>query len=151
MTPVAYALLALLLLLAVLIGWRIGVASSQKDRGRRSKARNRRAGIGEQGAEMLLEEAGYRILDRQVVALWWIEIDGKKVELEVRADFLVERTSDRVRFVAEVKTGAKAPDPTFPATRRQLLEYAHVFHPHRVLLVEPEEARIREVRFPEFG
>jgi len=102
------------------------------------------------------------VLDRQVPAIWWIEVDGAMIESEVRADLLVARdlveadtggggaeAGAEERFVAEVKTGSKAPDPNFPATRRQLLEYAHVFAPYGVLLVDAEAGTIREVCFPE--
>ena len=51
------------------------------------------------------------------------------------------------RFVAEVKTGSRAPDPTLPATRRQLLEYTFVFGVDRVLLVDAQAGVIRTVTF----
>ena len=112
----------------------------------RAVRRARRAGAGERAAERVLEEAGYAVLERQVRCIWWIDVDGREEEVELRADLLVER--DGERFVAEVKTGAKATDPTFPPTRRQLLEYRLAFDPHRVLLVDAEAEEIMEVCFP---
>ena len=112
----------------------------------RAVRRARRAGAGERTAERVLEEAGYAVLERQVRCIWWIDVDGREEEVELRADLLVER--DGERFVAEVKTGAKATDPTFPPTRRQLLEYRLAFDPHRVLLVDAEAEEIMEVCFP---
>jgi hypothetical protein len=97
-------------------------------------------------AEVLLEQHGYAILDRQVRCLWWIAVDGEQEEVELRADLLVEK--DGVRFVAEVKTGQRAPDPAYPPTRRQLLEYALAFAPYEVLLVDVEEEDIYAVTFP---
>jgi hypothetical protein len=41
-----------------------------------------------------------------------------------------------------------APQPRHGATRRQLLEYRLAFDVDGILLVEPEHALIREVRFP---
>jgi hypothetical protein len=68
------------------------------------------------------------------------------VRASVRADLLVQR--DGALFVAEVKTGSRAPDPSFPATRRQLLEYLMVFEPDGLLLVDMEREAVMEVEFP---
>ena len=113
---------------------------------RRAVSRARRAGEGEESAELLLADEGYTVLDRQVRCVWWIEVDGEEEAVELRADLLVER--DGERFVAEVKTGVNAPDPAFPPTRRQLLEYSLAFAPYRVLLVDMESEEIMEVHFP---
>jgi len=112
----------------------------------RAVKRARRAGAGERAAERVLEDAGYAVLERQVRCIWWIDVDGEEEEVELRADLLVER--DGERFIAEVKTGEKATDPTFPPTRRQLLEYRLAFDPHRILLVDAEAEEIMEVCFP---
>ena len=114
---------------------------------RASRRRVRRAQRGEMGAERLLERAGYRIDERQVTQRWTIEVDGEPEEVESRADLLVTRR-DR-RYVAEVKTGDLAPDPTYPPTRRQLLEYSRVFDVDGVLLVDMEAEEVMEVEFPE--
>jgi len=103
---------------------------------------------GEVRAATLLRMEGFEILSDQHPALWWIDIEGEQVEVEVRADYLVEDRETGERFVAEVKTGMRGPDPTHPATRRQLLEYAEVFAPMGVLLVDPEAGTIREIAFP---
>ena len=126
--------------LLVLGWWRSGKGH------RRAVSRAARAGAGEVAAEELLESRGYTLIDRQVRCLWWIEVDGEEEEVELRADLLVER--DGERFVAEVKTGTRAPDPTYPPTRRQLLEYTLAFAPYGVLLVDVEEGEILTVDFP---
>ena len=113
---------------------------------RRAMTRARRAGAGERAAEVLLEAEGYTVKERQVRCVWWIEVDGEEEAVELRADLLVER--DGERFVAEVKTGVQAPDPSFPPTRRQLLEYSLAFAPYRVLLVDMEAEEIMDVHFP---
>lgn len=114
--------------------------------GRRSRARQRRAERGEVRAEKILKREGYRIEDRQVPVYWTMEVDGEEVEVEARADLLVRRR--RRRYVAEVKTGGRAPDPTYPRTRRQLLEYALAYDVDGVLLVDVEEGEVHEVDFP---
>ena len=64
----------------------------------------------------------------------------------MRADYLVEQ--DGERLVAEVKTGAEAPELSTAATRRQLLEYRVAFAVEGVLLVCPERGTIQRVEFP---
>lgn len=111
-----------------------------------SKARNRRAQEGEAHAERLLIRQGYAIVERQVSRSWTVQVDGEPWEAFVRADLLVEK--DGRTFVAEVKTGELAPDPLYPPTRRQLLEYFFVFDPDGLLLVDVEADAILEVAFP---
>jgi hypothetical protein len=141
----------LLLALALALGW----WWAARRWSRASRARVRRALDGEQDAESLLAALGYRVRDRQVRALGWMEIDGESVEFEVRADLLVEVAGDGpglprgAVLVAEVKTGARATDPAHPATRRQLLEYQRVFQPDGLLLVDVEAGQVVEVAFPE--
>ena len=129
-----------MVLLCLQAWWQAGRGS------RRARARAVRAGTGESEAEALLLNAGYSILERQVRCLWWISVDGEEEEVELRADLLVER--DGERFIAEVKTGTQAPDPAFPSTRRQLLEYSLAFEPYGIILVDMEEGEIMEVCFP---
>jgi len=100
-------------------------------------------------AEKLLEQWGMIVIDRQVPAIWWIEVEGEEIEVEVRADLLVEDEESGERFVAEVKTGRVVPNVGHPATRRQLLEYHHVYSPMGVLLVDVEAGEVKEVRFPD--
>ncbi len=136
-----------LLLLAsggLLLAWMLWLALTRASRG--SKRRNRVAQRGETAAEKLLERHGYQILDRQVQAAWTFHVDGEPVEARVRADLLVKRRG-RV-FIAEVKTGERAPDPKHPPTRRQLLEYRYAFDPDGLLLVDMSSRRVREVAFP---
>lgn len=150
MEPQVLLVLALICLaLALALGW---WWSSQRW-SRASRARVARAAWGEEEAEALLEDAGFRVLDRQVRAIGWVEIDGEEHEFEVRADLLVEARDAPgwpvgARLVAEVKTGDRAPDPAHPATRRQLLEYQRVFQPDGLLLVDVEGAAVISVGFP---
>ncbi len=114
--------------------------------GVRSGARNRVARAGEAEAEKILADHGYEVVGRQVSARWCIEVDGERVEVGVRADLVVARQGRR--YVAEVKTGDRAPDPRLPATRRQLLEYSFVFGAAQVLLVDVAARSVLCVRFP---
>jgi len=142
-SPLLWLVLLLVLIATTLAaGWWWSAGRGQ----RRAQARARRAGAGEARAVALLEDHGYAILEQQVRCLWWIEVDGELEEVELRADLLVEK--DRERFVAEVKTGALAPDPSYPPTRRQLLEYSLAFAPYGVLLVDVEDEEIYTVEFP---
>lgn len=139
---VAVSLLLLVLLLLALLGW--WWERHRASRG--SRARLRVAAAGESGAEALLEAHGFSIVERQAWADWALEVDGEEVAVSCRADLLVERGGEV--FVAEVKTGDRAPDPARPATRRQLLEYALAFEVEGVLLVDMDQGRIRWVRLP---
>ncbi len=104
-----------------------------------------RATAGEALAEKLLGKAGYRVEARQATQRWEVRVDGEAVEVTLRADFVVTRRGRR--YVAEVKTGAAAPDVAAPATRRQLLEYRCAFGVDGVLLVDAEERRVQAIDF----
>jgi hypothetical protein len=133
----------LVLLCLVLLGlWR----SAEARGSRRSRRRTRRAVDGEAEAEDLLLAAGFTILDRQHGREGRLWVDGEELVFGVRVDLLVER--DGESFVAEVKTGSRAPDPCHGPTRRQLREYAELFPECGVLLVDIDEDRILEVDFP---
>lgn len=93
----------------------------------------------------MAKRAGYRVLGSQVEATYVLRAGDETKEITVRADMMLERRGRR--FVAEVKSGKKAPDPSSRATRRQLFEYAHVFEADGLLLFDMTARRIREVRF----
>jgi Holliday junction resolvase-like predicted endonuclease len=113
---------------------------------RASKRRVHRAQQGERQAVALLQAAGYRVLEQQLRGRWWIEVDGEQHPVDVIADLLVER--DGWSYIAEVKTGELATDPTRPATRRQLLEYLLAFEPDGLLLVDMDQGTIHDIGFP---
>ena len=143
----AILLLLGVILLLVVAWWR---ARHRVRRGNRR--RQRIAAKGEQEAEVLLAAEGFRILDRQITARWTLQVDGVPQPVHCRADLLVQARSRSAfrrgqRFVAEVKTGDRATDPTHPATRRQLMEYLHVFDVDGVLLVDMRHRRVRHVVF----
>ena len=111
-----------------------------------ARRRGARAVRGEQDAEELLEDHGFEILERQLRKNWVLDCDGENAEFELRADLLVAR--DGQQYIAEVKTGERAPDLRNAATRRQLLEYAVAYESPTILLVDVEGEEIHEVTFP---
>ena len=136
----ALLLLGFITLLAMLGWWRSAHRIS-----RRNRARQRTASRGEVHAERILRRNGYRVIDRQLTSRWSMRIDGRPVDVHSRADLLVMKGGHS--YIAEVKTGSEAPDPTRPATRRQLLEYLHAFPVKGVLLVDMVAHEIHEVQF----
>ena len=108
--------------------------------------RSRRAVDGEARSEVLLADAGFVILARQPRLVFALSVDGASRSVELRADWLVERGGRR--FVADTKTGGKAPSLDHAPTRRQLLEYRVAYEVDGVLLVDAETDRIHEVVFP---
>ena len=135
----AAAVLAATLALWLWARWRRFVGS------RRATIRSARALAGESDAEPLLVAEGYRIVARQVPLTWAVYRGGDVLDVLLRADLLVER--DGRLFVAEVKTGERAPCLSHAATRRQLLEYFHAFDCDGVLLVDVEGGEIHEIAF----
>src|SRR5690349_3484319 len=132
---VAAMLSAVALLQTLRLTWLRGAA-------RRRLARARERGqAGERAAIALLEHAGYAIDAWQPTSTWTIDCDGEPCAIELRADLLVSRAGRT--FVAEVKTGERAPQLHAAGTRRQLLEYSVAYAVDGVLLVDPESERIR--------
>ena len=139
-------LVALLALLAIASGVHLGIRLA---RGilRRRVARTRRVGRrGSRKALTLLEAAGFKVLRTEVTRPGRLEIDGHVHEYVVRADALVARR--RRRYVAEFKGGGDVARIAHRRTRRQLLEYVHVFDVEAILLVDAHRGTIHEVRFP---
>ncbi len=134
------ALVVVVLYLVLVLVWTRGRA------GRQSRRRQRRADRGEKGARRVLRRAGYKIIHTQPPGTWPVIVDGQRRETDVRADYIVTR--HRRTFVVDVKTGDKAPNPTYPPTRRQLLEYLIAYDADGVLLVDMEQGRVIEVDFP---
>lgn len=99
----------------------------------------------EKAAIKVLESSGFKILKEQVGAENVFSVDGHTARSKVRADFIAEKQGKR--YVVEVKSGESAPSPTNSATRRQLLEYEHVFKPDGLVLVNMSAATLHEVAF----
>jgi hypothetical protein len=133
-------------ILAALLGlaWAVALVRRTWRRWRRTW-RTRRAFRRERDASRVLEGAGFRIDAVQPALDWRVWVDDEPRDIELRADYLVSR--DGCCYVAEVKTGNRAPRIETAATRRQLLEYATAYDADGVLLVDMERRRISEIRF----
>ncbi len=143
MPGLAIAVLLIATLLGALAAWR-GAALL---RGARARSRMLRARRGEHAARGLLISLGFEVMDAQAPGSVVLQVDGERSVHAVRADYLVRRGGRT--FVAEVKTGARAPSLDHAPTRRQLLEYRSAFAIDGILLVDPEARRVREVSFPD--
>lgn len=133
------------IILIVLRAW-FGRWWADRTAARRTARRFAKGNEGELLAEALLRESGYTILERQHQGSWTLLIDDEPQTVWVYADFLVE-DEDGVRLIAEAKTGSAAANVGRAATRRQLLEYLHVFDVDGICLVDVEEERIHSVGF----
>lgn len=126
---------ALLIGLVGLVGLQSVRLWVERRRPRWRLARHRRLGRqGEELAERLLEDDGYRVEGRQVTSRYTLLVDGEPKEVVLRADFVVRLGSRR--FVAEAKAGELAGRLETAATRRQLVEYCLAFDVEGVLLVD---------------
>lgn len=99
----------------------------------------------EKDAVTLLERHGYAILEGQASGKNVFLVDGEQTVSAVRADYIAEKEGRR--FVVEVKSGESAPSPTNAATRRQLLEYEHVFRPDGLILADMHEEKLKRIEF----
>ncbi len=147
MTPGALAAVVLAAVLsAIALGSWLSAAWRRARLSRRARARMRRAIDGENRTESLLEKAGYTLLARQPRLSFPLLLDGNPRTVELRADWLVERGGRR--FVADTKTGSRAPSLDHAPTRRQLLEYRVAYDVEGVLLIDAETDTIHEIVFP---
>lgn len=133
--------------LGVVLGALVSAWVERKQRRRLAQARNLRARRGEEEARAVLEEQGYRVVDRQRRIAYAVAVGANERQVELVLDYVVAREGEE-ELVAEVKTGPNAPQLKHADTRRQLLEYQLATGCSRVLLVDPEAARITEVSFP---
>jgi PD-(D/E)XK nuclease superfamily len=136
--------------LALLVGGWLAIVSwrwvARRWRAALLSRRFARAQRKEREAPRLLRRAGYTVLASQVEREFSFWVGGEPVLVHLRADYLVSKRGRL--YVAEVKSGQRAPDPTERATRRQLLEYRAAYEVDGVLLVNAEARSIAEVRFP---
>jgi len=114
-------------------------------RSRRARRVGRVAADGELAGAVLLERAGFAVIDRQVRHALTVTVDDDAYDAGLRCDYLVER--DHERWVAEIKTGTDAPSLANPATRRQLLEYQVAYAAVGVVLVDATAGTLHRVRF----
>lgn len=118
------------------------LAGGQRWRRRRRFARGAAAEV---EAVELAKRHGYRVLATQVAGTATIIVDGERLESPLRADLLLSKWGRR--YLGEVKSGRRAPDPKDRSTRRQLLEYSLAFDVHGLLLFDMSARVIRRVEF----
>lgn len=141
------ALAGVVALVAIVQTLRLALRAFRDGQRRRRLASARERGaLGEVRAEALLRRMGFRIVGRQVAVTYGLGVDGERIPVDLRADYVVAGRGRR--YVAEVKTGVFAPRLETAATRRQLLEYRIAFDVDGVLLVDAEAERVRLVEFP---
>lgn len=142
-----YLQLGLLLALTLAVVWSTLRARAALERWR-LRRRLRRGVLGQQRARVLLEDRGYDVLAEEQPLYGAVELDGQRMDYTVRLDYVVRR-GKRI-YGVEVKTGERATDPLYRATRRQLLEYSHLLASSvdGLLLLDMDHARLSEVRFP---
>jgi len=104
----------------------------------------RKAKKAEREALFFLERKGYQIVAQQLSKPIKIYLNGKAHESTIRADLLVRKGWKT--YIVEVKSGQQG-SGTLPNVRRQLLEYALVFRPSGMLLLDMEHARLKKVEF----
>ena len=130
----------LAVLILLWLGWRIRIAWKNL----LFSLIRRRGRVGEDRAIKLLKNNGYRVIQSQVPLFGHFTIDNKPLKFNVRVDYLVER--EGVKYIAEVKTGLAA-QANYPATRRQLLEYAIIGKTDRIILVDSTLGTVKTVGF----
>lgn len=138
-----WVLVALVMVVAIGLTWRIAVYRATRGRRRALDAAAHGRAM-EAQAPALLERRGFAILEQHPQRRYPFTVDGTEHEAFLRADLLVER--DGRRFVVEIKTG-RAAKPTLRDTRRQLLEYALHYEVDAVLLLDADQDALTEVAF----
>ncbi len=138
-----------MIVIAVGIGIFLGIKIITWLKKRQFKKRVQRGREAEENAESFLEESGFMVWDRQVASRTEYLVDGEEREAGLRADYLLIK--DGKQYIAEVKSGALAPNPDYTDTRRQLLEYALAFGKIPLLLVDMESKEIHEIEFPKIS
>ena len=124
----------------------VNMARRRLDRWRRRR-RSRRAYRAEEDAPKLLRRQGFIPIDEQVRRSWTLLVDGEEEEVDLIADWIVER--DGLHFVVEVKSGELGPSIRYAATRRQLLEYYCAFDVDGIILLDMNRGHWQLIEFPE--
>jgi Holliday junction resolvase-like predicted endonuclease len=110
------------------------------------KYRFRRGALAEDWARDFLSEQGYSVLGEQKPQKCAILVDDEPHYYTVRIDFVVSKGGRT--FGVEVKSGKKAINPSHSDTRRQLLEYSHVYAFDGYFLVDAEAGKLMKIEFP---
>jgi Holliday junction resolvase-like predicted endonuclease len=110
------------------------------------RRRFKRGKDAEAAALEYLEERGYQIVSGQQQTKGIIVVDGEEREYDLIIDLVVTRGGRT--FGVEVKSGKMAINPEYSATRRQLLDYAHVYSFDGLFLLDMETPKFMRIEFP---
>jgi hypothetical protein len=105
-----------------------------------------RGKIKEIDAKRILKKNGYKILSEQTEYKYNVIVNNNPIETNLRIDYLVRYAGKK--YVVEVKTGEKAVNIQYSPTRRQILEYSLVVPCDGILLLNMENEKIYEIKFP---
>ena len=140
-------ILTILILFCMITGAFIYYKILKFIRARLFKKRMKRGEIGEEIGKNYLKKHGFTIIEEQPRESSTILIDDTPNTYNVRADFLVERKGRRA--IVEVKTGNISTNPTSTNSRRQLLEYSHIYNVDDLLFFNAESKKLQKISFPE--
>ena len=129
----------------VLLGAHLALTIKRWSLGRALKRRREIGAQAEIDAITLIERNGYKIIEEQSTIHCSFLVNGEETNYTVRADYVAEKKEKR--YVIEVKSGDLAPNPNHSATRRQLLEYAHVYRPDGLLLADMTAITLSTIEF----
>ncbi|MAU92677.1 MAG: hypothetical protein CMJ93_00485 [Planctomycetes bacterium] len=141
---IKYAYIAAGIIL-ILIGARLALMIKQWSLSRTLKRRREIGAQAEIDAIALIERNGYKIIEEQSTTHCSFLVNGEETNYTVRADYIAEKNEKR--YVIEVKSGDVAPNPNHSATRRQLLEYAHIHRPDGLLLADMTAITLSTIEF----
>jgi Holliday junction resolvase-like predicted endonuclease len=133
-------------LLLLLLGAWLGIYVRRSIKIFFMRRRFKRGAQAETEAREVLEAKGYKLLDEQKTIKPTVLVDGAPREYSVRIDVVATRRGKT--YGVEVKTGEKAINPTESSTRRQLLEYAHVYAFDGLFLLDMETRNLMKIEFP---
>ena len=107
--------------------------------------RIRKHGVkGEKIAEEWLRKHGFEILSIQDSKNGEFECDGETLQYRVKPDIIA--SNEDGTWVIEVKTG-KSANPSHGDTRRQILEYAHLYPDHKIALFDADHKLFQPIVF----
>jgi len=134
-------------LLLLLLGAWLGIYGYRRIKIFFMRQRFKRGAQAEHKARAVLEREGYKLLDEQKSIKPTVLVDGTPHKYSVRIDVVATRGGQT--YGVEVKSGKKAINPTERSTRRQLLEYAHVYAFDGLILLDMETPRLMKIEFPD--
>ena len=134
------------ILFALLLFARLVLWGSKLRQNRITKKRFKHGAKAQAKAEQFLIKKGYDILEQEHSLPAKIKVDGQDNDYNLRIDYLVTKFG-RI-YGVEVKTGEKAIDPLYKATRRQLLEYSWFGDFDGLFLLDMDAKQLSKIHFP---